>query len=130
MYYVYYKYTYNYIICAAVTYLYQSTNVFLSYVYNLFYCIYQYLASASEDGSVIVWNTSDWTVVKNIVAPFQEAPESSSFFRRVSWSPDGSYMCASNAYKSNKPIAAIINRKRWEQEVEFVGHTGPVVVVR
>lgn len=61
--------------------------------------------------------------------PF-ESCASKSHFRRLSWSPDGSVLCATHAFKSKKNIAALLNRSTWTDDLKFVGHQGVVTCAR
>lgn len=58
----------------------------------------KYLASAGEDKTVIVWRVDDWKIEKKITEPFEHSA-GSSYFRRLSWSPDGMSICATNGFK-------------------------------
>lgn len=64
-----------------------------------------------------------------ISEPF-ESCASKSHFRRLSWSPDGSALCATHAFKSKKNIAAVLDRATWSNDVKFVGHQGVVTCAR
>lgn len=61
--------------------------------------------------------------------PF-ESCASTSHFRRLSWSPDGSALCATHAFKSKKNIGALLDRTTWSNDVKFVGHQGVVTSAR
>ncbi|RLN88647.1 hypothetical protein BBJ28_00011706 [Nothophytophthora sp. Chile5] len=64
-----------------------------------------------------------------VTEPF-EACASTSHFRRLSWSPDGSVLCATHASNSRKNIAALLNRDTWTNDVKFVGHQSVVTSAR
>lgn len=51
----------------------------------------KYLASQSDDKSIIVWRTHDWQREETITKPFDEAGGTTHILR-LGWSPDGSYM--------------------------------------
>ncbi|PWN48263.1 WD40 repeat-like protein [Violaceomyces palustris] len=87
----------------------------------------QYLATASDDKSVKVWRTSDWGVESSITEPFATSP-SSTFFRRPSWSPDGSLLVTSNAMSQKVFVASVVKRVSWSSDIFFVGHENSVVV--
>ncbi|OQR90005.1 hypothetical protein THRCLA_09472 [Thraustotheca clavata] len=89
----------------------------------------KYLTSAGEDKSVIVWKVDTWEIEERIQTPF-ELCASSSHFRRLSWSPDGSLICATHAHKSKQDVGALVERKSWVNEVNFVGHRGVVTTAR
>lgn len=51
----------------------------------------KYLASQSDDRSIIIWRTSDWQQERTITKPFLESGGTTHVLR-LGWSPDGSYM--------------------------------------
>ncbi|KAI0682933.1 WD40 repeat-like protein [Cytidiella melzeri] len=88
----------------------------------------EFLATQSDDRSVKVWRTTDWELEAEIKKPFEDSP--GTFFRRLSWSPDGAHITASNA-TNNKGyvfIAAVIARNTWTSEISLVGHENTVEV--
>ncbi|KAL4246407.1 Protein HIR [Abortiporus biennis] len=88
----------------------------------------QYLATTSDDRTVKIWRTTDWKLEAEIKKPFEDSP--GTFFRRLSWSPDGAHITASNA-TNNKGyvfIAAVISRNTWTSEISLVGHENAVEV--
>ncbi|KAJ3132949.1 HIR complex subunit [Physocladia obscura] len=88
-----------------------------------------FLATQSDDKTLRVWRTSDWVVEHEISAPFAQS-SSSTFFRRLSWSPDGSCIVAANGENANMPIAPVINRDdNWSCDVSLIGHQLPIEVV-
>jgi protein HIRA/HIR1 len=89
----------------------------------------KYLSSAGEDKTVKLWKVDDWQEAHSITEPF-ESCTSASHFRRLSWSPDGSAVCATHAFRSKQDVAALLNRHTWSNEVNFVGHRGVVTTVR
>lgn len=56
------------------------------------------MASSAEDQSVIVWNVRDWSVEKKVQEPYKDGA-TSTYFRRISWSPDGMSICTTNGVK-------------------------------
>ncbi|KAJ7512540.1 histone transcription regulator 1 [Mycena galericulata] len=89
----------------------------------------EYLATQSDDRSVKIWNTTDWSLEAEVTKPFEDSP-GSTFFRRLSWSPDGAHITASNA-TNNKGfvfIASVITRNTWTSEISLVGHENTVEV--
>ncbi|KAF5389991.1 hypothetical protein D9757_003898 [Collybiopsis confluens] len=89
----------------------------------------EFLATQSDDRSVKIWRTSDWSLEAEVKKPFEDSP-GSTFFRRLSWSPDGAHITASNA-TNNKGfvfIAAVITRGSWTSEISLVGHENTVEV--
>ncbi|CAI5711024.1 unnamed protein product [Hyaloperonospora brassicae] len=89
----------------------------------------KYLSSAGEDKTVRMWNVADWQEADIVTEPF-EGCASTSHFRRLSWSPDGSVLCATHAFSSKKNIAALLNRGSWTNDLKFVGHQGVVTSAR
>ncbi|THV03532.1 WD40 repeat-like protein [Dendrothele bispora CBS 962.96] len=89
----------------------------------------EFLATQSDDRSVKIWRTTDWGLEAEVKKPFEDSP-GSTFFRRLSWSPDGAHITASNA-TNNKGfvfIAAVITRGSWTSEISLVGHENTVEV--
>ncbi|KAJ1658482.1 HIR complex subunit [Dispira simplex] len=89
----------------------------------------KYLASQADDHTLNIWKTSDWSLEAQVKEPFEDSANS-TFYSRPSWSPDGSYVAAANAAEKDVPIASIIRRDRWKNEISLVGHRDPVEVVR
>jgi protein HIRA/HIR1 len=87
------------------------------------------LSSAGEDKTVRMWKVADWQESDVVTEPF-EGCASTSHFRRLSWSPDGSVLCATHAFSSKKNIAALLNRGSWTNDLKFVGHQGVVTSAR
>ncbi|OQS00635.1 hypothetical protein ACHHYP_03257 [Achlya hypogyna] len=89
----------------------------------------KYLSSAGEDKAVILWRVDTWEIEEKIETPFEHCA-TTSHFRRLSWAPDGSLICATHAHKSKQDVGALIERKSWTNEVNFVGHRGVVTAAR
>ncbi|KAJ1595299.1 hypothetical protein NDA14_000312 [Ustilago hordei] len=87
----------------------------------------QYLATASDDKTVKVWRTSDWSLERSVTHPFLTSP-STAFFRRPSWSPDGSLLLCANAMSGPVFVASVVKRSNWTSDIYFVGHENAVVV--
>jgi len=86
----------------------------------------EFLATASDDRSVKIWRTQDWSLEAEVEKPFEASP--GTFFRRLSWSPDGAHITASNATNNQGFvfIAAVIARNSWTSEISLVGHENTV----
>ncbi|ETW08827.1 hypothetical protein, variant [Aphanomyces invadans] len=89
----------------------------------------KYLSSAGEDKCIIMWRVDTWEVEEKISGPFEQGT-TTSHFRRLSWAPDGSLVCGTHAFKSKQNVAALIERKTWRNDVNFVGHRGVVTSAR
>ncbi|OMJ08099.1 Protein hir1 [Smittium culicis] len=87
------------------------------------------LASQSDDRSMKIWKTSDWSLETSIHEPFENS-QFSTYFRRPSWSPDGSGIVAVNAVNGNAPVASVISRKNWKSSLALVGHRAAIETVR
>ncbi|KAG0265506.1 HIR complex subunit [Actinomortierella ambigua] len=88
----------------------------------------KYLASQSDDKSVRIWRVTDWEVEVEITAPYAQS-SGTTFFRRLSWSPDGGHIATANAVSSSIPVAAVIGRDNWKADISLVGHAAPIEVV-
>lgn len=88
----------------------------------------QFLATQSDDRSVKVWRTTDWGVEANITDPFIDCP-TSTFFRRLSWSPDGTHLTTPNSMNGPVFVSAVIDRYKWDSTFSLVGHQNIVEVV-
>ncbi|KAI9062219.1 WD40 repeat-like protein [Trametes sanguinea] len=88
----------------------------------------EFLATGSDDRSVRIWRTTDWGLEAEVKKPFDHSP--GTFFRRLSWSPDGAHITASNATNNEGYvfIAAVIARNTWTSEISLVGHENTIEV--
>ncbi|KAE9396447.1 WD40 repeat-like protein [Gymnopus androsaceus JB14] len=82
----------------------------------------EFLATQSDDRSVKIWRTSDWSLEAEVTKPFEDSP-GSTFFRRLSWSPDGAHITSGFVF-----IAAVITRNSWTSDISLVGHENTVEV--
>lgn len=71
-----------------------------------------YLASQSDDHSVIVWRCEDWTMVERVTGPYARS-KGSTYSLRLCWSPDGQSVTTTNSYDSADPTAAVLKRGDW-----------------
>ncbi|KAG5188065.1 WD40-repeat-containing domain protein, partial [Tribonema minus] len=91
----------------------------------------RYLASAGDDKTLVVRRAGgDWGVEARITEQF--SAKGHTLFRRLSWSPDGASLCATNARARGKPVhtAAIIERGKWTEWLDLVGHSASTSISR
>ncbi|KAL2020391.1 hypothetical protein VTK56DRAFT_8434 [Thermocarpiscus australiensis] len=100
----------------------------------------KFFATAGDDRSIKIFrftppapNATQHDMVNNftletaISAPFKSSPLT-TYFRRCSWSPDGNHIAAANAVNGPVSSVAIIERTRWDSEINLIGHEGPTEV--
>lgn len=88
----------------------------------------KYLASQADDKTLIIHRINDWGIESSIKSPFQQAP-SSTYFRRLAWSPNGSLICSANGENGNIPSSPIVSRDGWSCDMGLYGHQSPVECV-
>lgn len=88
-----------------------------------------FIASQSDDKTVRVWQTRDWSLVTTLEGHFGKTV-GATFFRRLGWSPCGSFLTTTHAFADPQHTAAVIDRTDWSKDFDFVGHGAPVVAVR
>ncbi len=92
----------------------------------------KYLASAGEDRSVILWRVGgDWGIEARITEPLESCAVS-TFFRRLSWSPDGQSLCITHAKSEDAiPVGIVIQRGKWDDfKTMLVGHSKVLFISR
>lgn len=88
----------------------------------------KFMASQSDDRSVKIWKTADWTCQSTITEPFEECGGTTHILR-LSWSPDGLYLVSAHAMNGGGPTAQIIEREGFKCDKDFVGHRKAVTCV-
>lgn len=88
------------------------------------YCILK-----SDDKTLKIWKTLDWTLEKSIEEPFKDCTGTTHVLR-LNWSPDGQLVISAHAINNGAPTAQIIDRtNKWNTKLDFVGHRKAVTAV-
>jgi len=88
-----------------------------------------FLASASADNKIVVWKCENWKAECTLTEPMQGCSDE-TIFRRLSWSPDGNFLCISCATKAGKPTGMVLKRGCWSSIADLVGHSSQPVCCR
>ncbi|ELR22783.1 WD domain, G-beta repeat-containing protein [Acanthamoeba castellanii str. Neff] len=90
----------------------------------------RFIATEADDKTVIIWRVSDWDKEATLARPYRQS-SSNCFFRRIGWSPDGSFLATVYGFNNTSHVAPILLRGTWGSSYcDFVGHKKPVVCAK
>ncbi|TYH16054.1 hypothetical protein ES288_A05G088300v1 [Gossypium darwinii] len=88
-----------------------------------------FIASQSDDKTVIIWRTSDWSLAHKTEGHWAKSL-GSTFFRRLGWSPCGHFITTTHGYQKPRHSAPVLERGEWAATFDFLGHNAPIIVVK
>ncbi|XP_050387732.1 protein HIRA-like isoform X2 [Argentina anserina] len=88
-----------------------------------------FIASQSDDKTVIIWRTSDWSLAHKTDGHWTKSL-GSTFFRRLGWSPCGHFITTTHGFQKPRYSAPVLERGEWSATFDFLGHNAPVIVVK
>ncbi|CAN4119486.1 unnamed protein product [Withania somnifera] len=88
-----------------------------------------FIASQSDDKTVIIWRTSDWSLAHRTEGHWAKSL-GSTFFRRLGWSPCGHYITTTHGFQKPRHSAPVLERGEWSATFDFLGHNAPIIVVK
>lgn len=116
-----------------------------------------FIASQSDDKTVIIWRTSDWSLAHKTDGHWAKSVShepfsgycsiissmifsidhlqflsqlGSTFFRRLGWSPCGHFITTTHGFQKPRHSAPVLERGEWSATFDFLGHNAPVIVVK
>ncbi|XP_078158563.1 histone chaperone HIRA-like protein isoform X2 [Carex rostrata] len=88
-----------------------------------------FIATQSDDKSVIIWNTNDWSMAHRTDGHWSKTV-GSTFFRRLHWSPCGHFITTTHGFQKPRHSAPVLERGEWSATFDFLGHNAPIIVVK
>ncbi|XP_065866006.1 protein HIRA isoform X3 [Euphorbia lathyris] len=88
-----------------------------------------FIASQSDDKTVIIWRTSDWSLAHRTDGHWAKSL-GSTFFRRLGWSPCGHFITTTHGFQKPRHSAPVLERGEWAATFDFLGHNAPIIVVK
>ncbi|CAA2942923.1 HIRA isoform X2 [Olea europaea subsp. europaea] len=88
-----------------------------------------FIASQSDDKTVIIWRTSDWSLAHRTDGHWAKSL-GSTFFRRLGWSPCGHFITTTHGFQKPRHSAPVLERGEWSATFDFLGHNAPIIVAK